>query len=330
MKKVMLILAILIIALAIGFIASSSNSNSSGNSGVEAPGSSGTPGELNQEQSTAAEGVDELTITTVSSNLIIIPVETSEIRAVFSGKSGISIPAGKAPSLELEKAGNKVQIRLKYPGNTEVSFFSINFDSRLEIYLPDRSFAKITADTVSGNIECPRIAARNLSMTTVSGGMNLGLIVAENARFSTNSGDLLFTRISAVTTNSSSISGRLRFDELLSDESSLTTTSGQIGISQFKGKLGLKTVSGDADLTLTGGSVEISCEAVSGSLKLAFSNPAGFKADLSSMSGEITCGFELTDEKKDLKELTGSFGDGSGTVKMKTVSGNILLKNTKN
>jgi hypothetical protein len=107
------------------------------------------------------------------------------------------------------------------------------------------------------------------------------------------------------------------------------TVSGSVTVVDSEcARLQAKSVSGDVALDLrplTG--IEIDVVTVSGDLTLRMPQSTGTTVDVSSTSGRLTSAFSgvSTTSKPGRHAMSGSVGDGGGTLKGRTVSGSVAL-----
>lgn len=115
------------------------------------------------------------------------------------------------------------------------------------------------------------------------------------------------------------LAGQLRFDTVSGD---LTVASGQAR------SLVAKTVSGDITLAVgldEGGDIDV--KSVSGDVAIRLPETAGAKVRVESVSGQLHSEFsELQTERgPGQRRLDGALGDGSGALRIRTVSGDVDL-----
>lgn len=157
------------------------------------------------------------------------------------------------------------------------------------------------------------------------------------------------TVVSGVTgpTQVSTVSGEVTLDGL-GGEVSARTVSGDVEALELNAALSFQTVSGD--LTVAGGSSpKIIAKSVSGDVMLEVdiapagrvdvvtvsgdvvlrlpAETAGAQVAVTSMSGRLTCGLSglVTTNLPGRQRLEGAFGDSSGVLRVKTVSGDVDL-----
>jgi hypothetical protein len=144
-----------------------------------------------------------------------------------------------------------------------------------------------------------------------------------------------------------SVSGRVTLDGLDGDITA-QTVSGDVETLALTGSLRFKTVSGELTLAGGGGCREVTAKTVSGDMALDLSldpggaialdtvsgdivvrmpDGTGAKIEAQSTSGDLDSGFPgLTrDNKPGRKSLRGSIGDGAGSIRVRSVSGDVTL-----
>ena len=165
--------------------------------------------------------------------------------------------------------------------------------------------------TVSGNVHAD-IAAADIEIKTVSGDVRLtGKGQAASMRVQTVSGDVTIEK-GAGTLEVVTVSGDLRAQLDPAKSLRLRTTSGNV---QVSGKLAA--------------GISVDAESVSGNVRVEGPVENGYQYDVSSFSGDIRSCFTSQAERTGKfglgSTLSGTLGAGGGRVRVKTMSGNIML-----
>ncbi|PWL54425.1 MAG: hypothetical protein DBY38_04675 [Clostridium cadaveris] len=195
---------------------------------------------------TITDSTSEINISTVSSELVIAPTDSNEIKAMFYLK-GIE----GAATLNVDESDSKVDISVKYKNN-------LNFDmlrsSKLMVYIPMSYNKSLKISTVSGD-----------------GNIDLSSLNLNDVSINTTSGDFEIKKLSTLTANLSSVSGDMSINESFTgNELKMKSTSGDIDVDSPFGRTEMTTVSGtinfssynnikgSLDAKTTSGEVEIS------------------------------------------------------------------------
>lgn len=227
-----------------------------------------------------------------------------------------------AEELIFEVDGEFTLIRVKMPKRN----ISWGDGSDLEIRIPvksrvdfngvstDLKFTNIEGGTsihsVSGDIRADHIAKR-LLINSVSGNVEVRDTTGK-AKITTVSGDLrLDLRSTEVSINT--VSGEIDMDLAEFDSLMVSTISGELEISGHlndSGSISMSSVSGDIELRLTG--------------------PVNARIDARAGPGGDIDNDMTEDEPRDIfpaqMELKSTAGDGSGRIRIKTVTGDISLR----
>lgn len=227
-----------------------------------------------------------------------------------------------AEELIFEVDGEFTLIRVKMPKRN----ISWGDGSDLEIRIPvksrvdfngvstDLKFTNIEGGTsihsVSGDIRADHIAKR-LLINSVSGNVEVRDTTGK-AKITTVSGDLrLDLRSTEVSINT--VSGEIDMDLAEFDSLMVSTVSGELEISGHlndSGSISMSSVSGDIELRLTG--------------------PVNARIDARAGPGGDIDNDMTEDEPRDIfpaqMELKSTAGDGSGRIRIKTVTGDISLR----
>ncbi|HEX3906585.1 MAG TPA: DUF4097 family beta strand repeat-containing protein [Mycobacteriales bacterium] len=160
--------------------------------------------------------------------------------------------------------------------------------------------------------------------------VSAGAVVAGldgNVRVRCVSGDVTLDGASG-DVNIGSVSGDVE-GRGLAGEMTVKTVSGSITVVDSATKrLRAKGVSGDVALDLhSTGRIEIDVSTVSGDLTVRMPETTGTTVDVSSASGRLTSAFDglSTTSKPGRRAMSGSIGDGAGSIRGRTVSGSVAL-----
>ena len=105
------------------------------------------------------------------------------------------------------------------------------------------------------------------------------------------------------------------------------TSSGDVTLTDVKPTtLSIEAASGDisADVSQPIDSA-VNITAVSGDVKLGIVDGSDCRVTLSTLRGNVSCGLELTDMVREGQKVTGRIGDGTGTLDVSVVTGNVSL-----
>lgn len=297
---------------------------------------------IDETQTLDMEGLENLIITSMSTDINLIPTEEETIRAHLHG--GIPCSNKKyMPTMTTEANGNNAEIRVEWPNVLVVGYMMSNI--KLDIYLPKAYQQDLTLKTSSASIQFSELTLRNLNCTSTSGDLRGVLAVTENTNFKSSSGTYetgirasntftmestsgdfrsgsveteKFTRISSAGAtniksltctdfNHNSTSGDLRLDYIRSVNSKIETSSGTVRISgENTGDIKIKTTSGDITW-LDSNAKNVQVDTSSG------------KTTLTGLAGDL----ELKSSSGDPKV---QFGRLEGQVKIETTSGRVEVK----
>jgi len=140
-------------------------------------------------------------------------------------------------------------------------------------------------------------------------------------------------------------SGDVRIEDAETNRITVDTKSGDIAVTRAKGVIEAKTSSGDVTLTdvqpttlsIEAASGDIAADvsnpvvsainitAVSGDVKLGIVDGSDCRVSLSTLRGSVACGFELADMVREGQKVTGRLGEGTGTLDVSVVTGDVSL-----
>lgn len=164
----------------------------------------------------------------------------------------------------------------------------------------------LTVNTTSGEVQLNGIAGK-LEVGSVSGDVKLENGNINGATVSTTSGEIDLDGVAGAL-NITSVSGDIRVREARDGQLDLSTTSGEI---KYDGSMALKSTN--------------SLNSISGDVNLRLPDDSHFRLDASTVSGDISSDFELSDGQQVGRSLSGAAGDGSATLTIGTTSGDISI-----
>jgi len=260
-----------------------------------------------------ADPKGQVEISNVAGQVMVTGWDRNEVEVTGSLGKG-------SERLEFNSSGKVTRVKVILPGKS----WNVE-DTDLVVKVPAGS--SINVNTVSADIKVngingsQRLQSVSANVATESG--------AEDVECKTVSGDL-------------SVTGNGQKGML-----TLTTVSGNAVVTRAAGEVNGSTVSGDftlglgevtrSRLRLTSGDLAVAAflpadarfdvESISGDVRLDFAPPINAEFDVSSFSGDIRNCFgpkpARTDEYAPGKELRFSEGNGTGRVRIKTLSGDV-------
>lgn len=249
------------------------------------------------------KAINDVSVNAVSSDVNIILSKENNIKVHFYGTTS---ELSRAPKLEVNLNGDKLDISIKYPKQI-MSLISFNLDTKLDVYIPETYRKSINIETVSGEISIDKLEADNFKVHTTSGDVNINSIVASVTDFS-------------------SVSGTINIKELFSKNNELKTTSGDIKVEKVTGDIRANSVSGSITALYKEFDNEIEARTVSGDVDLSLPQGSEFKVDFSTTSGELENDFPLViTGKVDKRDVKGIVGNGQKTIQIKTTSGDAAI-----
>lgn len=320
------------------------------------------PIEVNEEKTIYLEGINSLKVESVSTDINFILTDGNELRAHLHG--GInSSRKDYIPELDAQTSGSAGMIKLKWPSGGVIGFYSSNL--KLDIYIPSKysesleiastsaditigglTLSNFRAGSVSGDFRIDDIKATDFSVGTTSGRGRINKIVCDNFTFTSISGDLTadtitagntaklgttsgnfrFTSLEGTNVEFTSISGDLAANGLRSQRSVIGTTSGKIAVENLTGDATISSVSGDVRVVCSNIANNISTSTASGDVDITLLQDSEFNLDFSTASGSYKNNFSMTYSNNSKRSVTGSSGNSSNTISVKTISGDLEIR----
>lgn len=276
--------------------------------------------DVDEERVEPVSGIRHISIASISDNIRLIPVDSDEIQAHYYGNYSTTNPDYR-PEMIVEKNGYQLDIKIKYHSNHLL--ISFNSDLKLDVYIPRQFKDDLEIMSTSGDVTVGSLNIQEFDYSNTSGSLNAERIEAEKASLSTTSGEARlsgkFNSFKFATT-----SGNLISDDFTSKKSELNTTSGEIKLSGQPGDVNSTGISGNLNLFYTDFRNTIEANTVSGEVEIRLPADAGFKLEYGTVSGEAECDFAVSD-RQGKKGLKGTVGNGEGSVRVNTISGNLKI-----
>lgn len=253
------------------------------------------------ETALETDAVHSIDIDWLSGNIRIVATEENRITV------NESETASSDDALRWRLHDGELQIKYCKPRR----FGKITFAKDLEICVPssmltediDRTLYGIEVENVSSQIHVEGLAVRSLDIESVSGNI-----------------DLLKSEIG--TLEIGNVSGTVQIEKSMIERAELSTVSGNVSLNGTVRSLELKGVSARLDVYTLQCPAELSCESVSGYVKLVIPEQSGFRVQMDSVSGKLSAtDFGI------LSRGNGTYvcGDGSADFEIETVSGMVEI-----
>ncbi|HYK11826.1 MAG TPA: DUF4097 family beta strand repeat-containing protein [Gemmatimonadales bacterium] len=194
---------------------------------------------------------------------------------------------------------------------------------------------KATVTNVDGQIKVA-VGSSDVSATGVKG--TIGLVTGSGdihvtdataeLKLETGSGDVTMSRVTDSGVKVETGSGDVTGDNVSTGKLALSSGSGSITVSTVQAaRISLETGSGDVDIGLVSGIETLEGNTGSGTITLSVPATLGADVELDTGSGEIDLGgVEVKVRKLRSDHLSGSIGNGGGTIKLEAGSGDINLR----
>jgi len=244
---------------------------------------------IEEYKSYEVQGIKNIEITTVSSNINVYESDAEDIEIYLSGDISTNLQ-DNVPELKAEIDGSELVIYIDHP--KAITLGIVNFmDLELDVMIPKDFRGDLDMVSTSGKLDIK--------------GLYLGDICTNG------------------------VSGKVMISDVRASEIEVETTSGRIFLEKIKGDLGISTISGEVSSEIEELTGDIEIDTISGAVNLEIPAGSGFFLDLESISGLISNEFGAEIKYADSDELEATVGDGKFNIKIKTTSGSIDIKENK-
>lgn len=295
------------------------------------------------EESFLLQKTGSFSLNNVAGYIMVYSWDKEEVKMVATksiSSWGIGDPEGFLDKIEIEITSQPKNLRIhtRYPTFSWIRNARVDY----QLWIPEATSVRL--ESVSGTIQMKGHLNR-VYAKTVSGKIKLENIRG-NVEVKTTSGDVVIGNVQGDLAWSST-SGDLDLANLVGDLD-LHTTSGEVSGHEINGDIKASSVSGDlafldsqgglSYLHTTSGKIRaelkvidkdasgMSLSTVSGDITLYLPEDASFDLDVSTVSGEINTGFKVLIDSVSKRKLQGEVGTGGITIKLKTTSGDISLR----
>lgn len=248
------------------------------------------------------EEVKNIIVETDCGDVIVKPSDDGDFK--FDYQNNGTPNQQLAYKFDWSQNGDTIRVACKKQRGVTSFFNSLSCpDITVTILVPD-GLEKLDVYTASGDVQVEGIDTETVKINTVSGDSNIAGITNGYVSAVSVSGD-----IAVVSVRSTAILAK--------------SVSGDVTVEGAAGSLNVGTTSGDVDAKISGAK-EIISNAVSGDANLVILGATGFRANIKTVSGDLslTCNDECC---KHIKSGTYTLGDGSVSVNASSVSGCVKV-----
>jgi DUF4097 and DUF4098 domain-containing protein YvlB len=208
----------------------------------------------------------------------------------------VSVPAGKTVALNLGV------------GSVNIS----NVNGNLSV---DAAGADVTTENTKGSLSLDT-GSGTAKITNADGDLTID----------SGSGEVTISKVKGSFLKLDSGSGDIRADAITVDKADLDSGSGEVTISGLGARsISLDSGSGDVDIGLTGDVDRLVIDSGSGSVTLRIPSTLGAELDIDAGSGGVKAEMEIQVTHYESDRLVGKIGDGKGSIRIESGSGEVRL-----
>ncbi|MGM0902273.1 MAG: LiaG family protein [Bacillota bacterium] len=253
----------------------------------------------NNQSAEITERIDSIEIQTTSVPTTIIPENREDLSVDYDGKGTVKIDH-KSDTVKVEVTG------------PTFSFFSINRNADLKIFIPEDYNRNMEIKVGSGTLE-------------LSGPSKENPMKLDELEITLGSGKLELRNLIVNHIDHKGSSGKVDVDNIQSTASSFDMSSGKLNIHNYSGAIDAEVSSGEMNIQIDELNGHSSVKASSGRINLDLPDDADFTLMGRTSSGTINSEFDLTDENISKNRLEGKYGTGKYKLDLQVSSGNIRL-----
>lgn len=285
------------------------------------PALAATP--IDERRPLAADG--SVAIENVKGRIVVRTWDRNEVHVTGTLGEGVE-------TLAIEGGDRDLRIEVRYPQRGGGWFGGWGGDggaepSVIEVTLPRG--ASVDVEAVSADVDVAGVAGRRLAVGSVSGDVSVRDARPGEASLASVSGDVeasLDTR----DLRAESVSGDVRLGGAIAGRVAIETVSGDATLEAGElEQLAHASVSGDARLQAgLAGNGRFTAESVSGGITLVLPRGTGGRLQVETFSGDIQspAGQVRTEEYGPGKSLDTRLGEGGGSIRLESFSGNVRIE----
>jgi len=271
--------------------------------------SSFTKVDIYKEERLEGDQIEDIEINTSSTDVEVVPSETSEIVVLLDGK--INKDLEDKYKLSVDHSHNKLSINYVLDENIVGVKLGSAQDTQIQVKVPDKAFNYFQAKTSSGEILINNLEVNEINVESTSGDQSIINTEAQGHITSRSTSGNISTRKSKVNSaNYFATSGNIDVNNLSSEDSVFKTSSGNITFNgeQLKSNMEYETSSGDVAIKFS-------------------QTPKSVWLDFKTSSGKPEISIEdLSFEDKSKNSTIGVKGNGDYEIKVRTTSGDLTLE----
>ena len=215
-------------------------------------------------------------------------------------------------------------LKVKVPANTRISFYlavgrvtATNVGGEMRI---DAQNAPVSVSGFKGSLTID-VGSGSVHATQVDGELNVD----------TGSGSVEVTQVHGRRLTIDTGSGDVTGSDLQGDDVSVDTGSGGIALSGMRyPQASLETGSGSVRADLQGDVGSLSVETGSGDVNISAPATLGAQVEIETASGDIETDFPVQITRHARDHMSGTIGDGKGSIAIETGSGGVRLLKSPN
>lgn len=265
--------------------------------------------DIYKEERLEGDQIEDIEINTSSTDVEVVPSETSEIVVLLDGK--INKDLEDKYKLNVDHSHNKLSINYVLDENIIGVKLGSAQDTQIQVKVPDKAFNYFQAKTSSGEILINDLEVNEINVESTSGDQSIINTEAQGHITSRSTSGNISTRKSKVNSaNYFATSGNIDVNNLSSKDSVFKTSSGNITFNgeQLKSNMEYETSSGDVAIKFS-------------------QTPKSVWLDFKTSSGKPDISIEnLSFEDKSKNSTKGVKGNGDYEIKVRTTSGDLTLE----
>ncbi|WP_433745874.1 DUF4097 domain-containing protein [Falsibacillus pallidus] len=212
------------------------------------------------------------------------------------------------------------------------NMFHVGFNVRnvkIEITVPEKIYDRLAVQVKSGDIDVDGLKSKEANLETASGDLILkNLENASQLDIQASSGDVEIKDSHVENLKFKANSGDLVIDGVSAKTSDLSTSSGDMDISNLSGNILANLASGDLTIRNAKDTGDITADMASGDVTITFKEkPTDLAVDFKANSGDGKVQLDgFLFEEKEEDRILGKIGSGKHLVKVHAASGDFVLK----
>ena len=211
--------------------------------------------------------------------------------------------------------------------NKQIELLSNSVDNKTLVVTPAQNILSINEyrNNISFLIKIPYSYSSSININTSNGSIDLNNLNIKNLNIKTTNSDISINNLNSETTNISTTNGSIVTNGLNTKDLILNTTDGSISSTDNFTNGIISTINGSIYTLISNNASNLSLNSTSGDVNVSIDKNSNLTLSYSTINGSLYREYYEDDSDYLNTDNTMKFGNGNGTVNVKTINGDLNL-----